>query len=71
MRYATGEVDYNTMWGSFGPTRFNPDVSEMYRTAYSSEANTDMLIFDLRMSGELTTGIVGHQVSFGLDSQDA
>ncbi|WP_444957246.1 TonB-dependent siderophore receptor [Microbulbifer sp. ZKSA002] len=71
IRYAKGEVDYNTMYGSFDYSRLNPNITEMQRVAFSSEASTDMLIFDLRMSGELTTGIVDHQVSFGLDSQDA
>ncbi|WP_444959472.1 TonB-dependent siderophore receptor [Microbulbifer sp. VVAC002] len=71
LRYSEGDVDYNSMWTNFDATRLNPDISEATRTIYMSDATSDLLIFDLRMSGAFATGALEHQVSFGLDSQDA
>ncbi|WP_299942829.1 TonB-dependent siderophore receptor [uncultured Microbulbifer sp.] len=75
LRYSEGEVDYNSMFPSgvlYDPVNMlNPNVQEVYRTVFVSDAKSDLLIFDLRISGEMTTGPFEHQISFGLDRQDA
>ncbi|WP_444927349.1 TonB-dependent siderophore receptor [Microbulbifer sp. TRSA002] len=72
LRYSEGEVDYNSMYADFDLTqRLNKDISDISRTAYMKDATSDLLIFDLRVSGEVSTGLLEHNLSFGLDSQDA
>lgn len=71
VRYSEGEVDYHSMWAAFGGIRANPDIREAPRTAYMSDAASDLFIFDLRTTGIFNTGPLAHQVSFGVDSQDA
>ncbi|MEW5248799.1 TonB-dependent siderophore receptor [Microbulbifer sp. 2201CG32-9] len=72
LRYSEGEVDYNSMYADFtSALRLQKDIREVSRTVYMSDASSDLLIFDLRLSGKISTGPLQHQVSFGLDSQDA
>ncbi|WP_444894361.1 TonB-dependent siderophore receptor [Microbulbifer sp. TRSA001] len=72
LRYSEGTVDYNTMYADFtAALRLQRDISEVSRTVYMKDATSDFLIFDLRLSGEISTGPLEHQISFGLDSQDA
>ncbi|WP_444919439.1 TonB-dependent siderophore receptor [Microbulbifer sp. CnH-101-G] len=72
LRYSEGKVDYNTMYADFtSELRLQKDIREVSRTVYMKDAKSDLLIFDLRLSGEITTGPFEHQISFGLDSQDA
>lgn len=70
-RYVEGEVDYNSMYADFDLNRFNPNISEVSRTVYMSDANSDLLIFDLRATGTFNTAALEHQLSVGLDRQDA
>ncbi|WP_444896667.1 TonB-dependent siderophore receptor [Microbulbifer sp. EKSA008] len=72
LRYSEGTVDYNSMYADFSARlRLQRDIREVSRTVYMKDANSDFLIFDLRLSGEISTGPLEHQISFGLDSQDA
>ncbi|MFC6632130.1 TonB-dependent siderophore receptor [Microbulbifer taiwanensis] len=71
VRYSEGEVDYHSMWAAFDGSRLNPDIRQALRTAYVSDATSDLFIFDLRATGIFNTGPLEHQVSFGVDSQDA
>ena len=71
LRYSEGEVDYNSMYADFDLNRLNPNISQVSRTVYMSDASSDLLIFDLRANGSFTTGALEHQLSFGLDRQDA
>lgn len=71
LRYSEGEVDYNSMYADFDLNRLNPNIREISRTVYMSDASSDLLIFDLRTSGHFISGPLEHQLSFGLDSQDA
>ncbi|WP_444916660.1 TonB-dependent siderophore receptor [Microbulbifer sp. JMSA003] len=74
IRYSEGDVDYHTMFADFSPfsdQREDANIRDVSRTIYMTDSSSDFLIFDLRFSGEITTGPFEHQVSFGLDSQDA
>ncbi|WP_250462871.1 TonB-dependent siderophore receptor [Microbulbifer litoralis] len=71
VRYSEGEVDYNSMYADFGLSRLNPDIREVSRTVYMSDASSDLLIFDVRANGTFNTGALEHQFSIGVDSQDA
>ncbi|MFS1523588.1 TonB-dependent siderophore receptor [Microbulbifer sp. 2304DJ12-6] len=72
LRYSKGEVDYNSMYADYTPAlRLQKDLREVSRTVYMKDAKSDLLIFDLRLSGALSTGSFEHQISFGVDSQKA
>ncbi|WP_226647627.1 TonB-dependent siderophore receptor [Microbulbifer variabilis] len=76
IRYSKGEVDYNSMYPDYSSvegllSRIDKNVRWAPRTAYMKDADSDLLIMDLRLSGEFLTGPFGHNVSIGLDSQDA
>ncbi|WHI49853.1 TonB-dependent siderophore receptor [Microbulbifer sp. MLAF003] len=72
LRYSKGDVDYNSMYADYTlALRLQKDLREVSRTVYMKDAKSDLLIFDLRLSGELTTGSLEHQISAGVDSQNA
>ncbi|MDP5209095.1 TonB-dependent siderophore receptor [Microbulbifer sp. 2205BS26-8] len=72
LRYSEGEVDYNSMYADFAlELRLEKNIREVSRTVYMKDASSDLLIFDLRLFGEISTGPFEHQISFGLDNQDA
>ncbi|WP_299583161.1 TonB-dependent siderophore receptor [uncultured Microbulbifer sp.] len=71
LRYSKGDVDYNSMYADYNELRIQKDLREVSRTVYMKDAKSDLLIFDLRLSGELTTGALEHQITVGIDSQNA
>ncbi|QFT55532.1 TonB-dependent siderophore receptor [Microbulbifer sp. THAF38] len=72
LRYSKGDVDYNSMYADYSrELRLQKDLRQVSRTVYMKDAKSDLLIFDLRLSGELTTGAFEHQISAGIDSQNA
>ncbi|CAM2006682.1 TonB-dependent siderophore receptor [Acanthopleuribacter pedis] len=69
-RYADSAADYNSMWPSFPPT-FLEDGRSVVRTAYVSDAASEVLVGDVQLKGRFESGLVKSNILVGFDFQEA
>lgn len=69
-RFADSSADYNSMWPSFPPT-FLEDGRSLVRTAYVSDAASEVLVGDVQLKGGFTRGRWQSNLLVGFDFQDA
>lgn len=70
VRYMHGTSEYYTMYPAFPPT-INPDGRTINRWVDATEASVSALTSDIRVNGLLETGMVEHNLTAGIDYQDA
>ncbi len=69
-RYADSSADYNSMWPSFPPT-FLEDGRSLVRTAYVSDAASEVFVGDVQLKGAFDSGRWQSKLLVGFDFQDA
>lgn len=67
MRYMNSSAQYDTMYANY----LDVDNETLHRTAYSSDATSKTWTSDFRLNGDIDTGLIEHNLVFGLDYQDS
>lgn len=68
-RYMDSSSTYRTMYA--WPPVFQEDKKTLVRLAYAADGSAETWNTDLRLHGELETGIITHNIVLGIDYQDA
>lgn len=69
-RYTNSDAEYDQIWPAFG-VPYEPDGQSMGRSLYSARNAAEVFAADARINAAFATGFLDHQVTVGLDHQNA